>query len=146
MPIRQITPQTELDRFIAARVKAIKDATLYNLHYVGEQVLKEARSTTSYKDQTGNLRSSIGYVIAVDGKVVEESTFEVVKKGAEGARGGRDFAIQKISEFPRGIVLVVVAGMDYAQHVSDTGRDVLDSAELLARKLVPQMLRKLGFK
>ena len=44
------------------------------------------------------------------------------------------------ANFPRGIVLVFVAGMDYAGYVADTGRDVLDSAALLADKLVPKLL------
>lgn len=146
MPIKSQTPKAEIDRFIDARVDALKKAVIYRLHYVGEQVLNAARSTKTYKDQTGNLRSSIGYVIAVDGRVVEVSGFEVVKDGHEGAKGGKEYALQKISEFPRGIVLLIVAGMTYAQYVSDRGLEVLDPAELLARKLVPQMLKKLGFK
>ena len=48
-------------------------------------------------------------------------------------------------EFPNGVVLVVVAGMNYAAHLSDRGYDVLDSAEVLAAKLVPQLLQSLGF-
>lgn len=148
MPIRQLTPKADIDRFIANRVDAMKSELLRRLHYVGERVLNQARANSikSYKDQTGNLRSSVGYVIAVDGRVVETSSFEVVKKGHKGSQGGKDFALQKVSEFPRGIVLIVVAGMNYAQHVTDRGRDVLDSSELLANRLVPEMLRKLGLK
>lgn len=146
MPIKRLTPTAEIDRYIAGRVEAIKRALVYNLCAVGEQVLNTARLTNSYKDQTGNLRSSIGYVVAVDGEIVQMSSFDIVKEGGEGAKGGKAYAIQLVKDFPQGIVLIVVAGMNYASYVSAKGYDVLDSSELLADKLVPQMLQQLGFK
>ena len=146
MPIKRLTPTAEIDRYIAGRVEAIKKALIYNLCAVGEQVLNAARLTNSYKDQTGNLRSSIGYVVAVDGEIVQMSSFDTVKDGREGSRGGKEYAMQLVRDFPHGIVLIVVAGMNYASYVSAKGYDVLDSSELLADKLVPQMLQQLGFK
>ena len=146
MPIKRLTPTTEIDRYIAGRVKAIKKALVYNLCAVGEQVLNAARLTNSYKDQTGNLRSSIGYVVSADGEIVQMSSFDTVKEGREGSRGGKEYAMQLVRDFPHGIVLIVVAGMNYASYVSAKGYDVLDSSELLADKLVPQMLQQLGFK
>ena len=146
MPIKRLTPTTEIDRYIAGRVEAIKKALVYNLCAVGEQVLNAARLTNSYKDQTGNLRSSIGYVVAVDGEIVQMSSFDTVKEGREGSQGGKEYAMQLVWDFPHGIVLIVVAGMNYASYVSAKGYDVLDSSELLADKLVPQMLQQLGFK
>nr|DAS93112.1 MAG TPA: hypothetical protein [Caudoviricetes sp.] len=146
MPIKRLTPTTEIDRYIAGRVEAIKKAIVYNLCAVGEQVLNAARLTNSYKDQTGNLRSSIGYVVAVDGEIVQMSSFDTVKEGREGSRGGKEYAMQLVRDFPHGIVLIVVAGMNYASYVSAKGYDVLDGSELLADKLVPQMLQQLGFK
>ena len=146
MPIKRLTPTAEIDRYITGRVEAIKRALVYNLCAVGEQVLNAARLTNSYKDQTGNLRSSIGYVVAVDGEIVQMSSFDTVKEGREGSRGGKEYAMQLVRDFPHGIVLIVVAGMNYASYVSAKGYDVLDSSELLADKLVPQMLQQLGFK
>ena len=146
MPIKRLTPTTEIDRYITGRVEAIKKAIVYNLCAVGEQVLNAARLTNSYKDQTGNLRSRIGYVVAVDGEIVQMSSFDTVKEGGEGSRGGKEYAMQLVRDFPHGIVLIVVAGMNYASYVSAKGYDVLDSSELLADKLVPQMLQQLGFK
>lgn len=146
MPIKRITPPAQIDRFIEAKVERLKTALVYNLCAIGEQVLNAARLTNSYKDQTGNLRSSIGYVVAVDGEIVQMSSFDVVKEGGEGAKGGKAYAMQLVRDFPKGIVLIVVAGMNYASYVSAKGYDVLDSSELLADKLVPQMLGKLGFK
>lgn len=146
MPIKRLTPTAEIDRYIAGRVEAIKKALVYNLCAVGEQALNTARLTNSYKDQTGNLRSSIGYVVSMDGEIVQMSSFDTVKEGREGSRGGKEYAMQLVRDFPKGIVLIVVAGMNYASYVSAKGYDVLDSSELLADKLVPQMLQQLGFK
>lgn len=146
MPIRRLTPPAEIDRYIAGRTEAIKKALVYNLCAIGEQVLNAARLTNSYKDQTGNLRSSIGYVVAVDGEIVQMSSFDVVKNGGRGSKVGKTYAMKLVRDFPKGIVLIVVAGMKYASYVSAKGYDVLDSSELLADKLVPQMLQQLGFK
>lgn len=146
MPIKRLTPPAEIDRYIAGRVEAIKEAIIRMMLYVGEQVLNAARMTNSYKDQTGNLRSSIGYVVAIDGEIVQMSSFDTVKEGRDGSRGGKEYAIQLVRDFPKGIVLIVVAGMNYASYVSAKGYDVLDSSELLADKLVPQMLQQLGLK
>ena len=146
MPIKRLTPPTEIDRFIGAEIERLKTALVYNLCAIGEQVLNAARLTNSYKDQTGNLRSSIGYVVAVDGEIVQMSSFDVVKNGGRGSKVGKTYAMKLVRDFPKGIVLIVVAGMKYASYESAKGYDVLDSSELLADKLVPQMLQQLGFK
>ena len=145
MPIKNLTPEGAISEFIGQQVERVTSALIYNLCAIGEQVLNQARSTNSYKDQTGNLRSSIGYVVAVDGEVVQSSSFEVVKDGADGSRDGKSYALDLVKQFPEGIVLIVVAGMNYASYVSAKGYDVLDSSEVLADRLVPEILKQLGF-
>mgnify|MGYP003399148939 FL=1 len=145
MPIKNLTPEGAISEFIGQQVERVTSALIYNLCAVGEQVLNQARSTNSYKDQTGNLRSSIGYVVAVDGEVVQSSSFEVVKDGADGSRDGKSYALDLVKQFPEGIVLIVVAGMNYASYVSAKGHDVLDSSEVLADRPVPAILKQLGF-
>lgn len=145
MGITQRTPSSEIDAYISQQVEEVTSALLENLQYIGERCLNAARDTNSYKDQTGNLRSSLGYVIASDGRIVHQSTFEVVKNGEEGQESGIKFAKKIVRQFPEGIVLIVVAGMNYAQYVSAKGYDVIDSAELLADRLVPQILKQIGF-
>lgn len=146
MPIRQITPMSEIDRYTEQRFRGLEQAVIRTLTYCGEVCLNVARSTNSYKDQTGNLRSSIGYVVAVDGRIVNQSDFETVKKGGDGSKQGAAFAKQLVRRFPKGVCLIVVAGMDYAVHVKNRGYDVLDSSELTADRIVPYMLKQLGFK
>lgn len=146
MPIRQITPMSEIDRYTEQKLKGLEQAVIRTLTYCGELCLNVARSTNSYKDQTGNLRSSIGYIVAVDGRIINQSDFETVKKGGDGSKQGAAFAKQLVRRFPKGICLIVVAGMDYAVHVKNRGYDVLDSSELTADRIVPYMLKQLGFK
>ncbi len=147
MPIIDKTPSGQIERYVAQQVERLKQAVIYNLCAIGETVLNVARDTDSYKDQTGNLRSSIGYVVAVDGEIVQMSDFDLSEKGTDrvtGQTNGREYAKEVITRFPKGIVLVVVAGMNYASYVSAKGYDVLDSSELLAEQLVPKILKRLG--
>lgn len=146
MPIKQTTTEEQIDAYIAQRVNAVQNAILDRMSYIGEQVLNAARSTNSYKDQTGNLRSSIGYVIVKNGSVVRASSFEQVKDGTDGTSKGQSYAESLASRFKDGIALIVVAGMNYAAYVKKRGYDVIDSSELLAEQLVPQMLQELGLK
>lgn len=146
MPIKQTTTAEQIDAYIAQSVNAVQNAILDRMSYIGEQVLNAARSTNSYKDQTGNLRSSIGYVIVKDGSVVRASSFEQVKNGSDGTSKGRSYAESLAARYKNGIALIVVAGMNYAAYVKKRGYDVIDSSELLAEQLVPQMLRELGLK
>lgn len=143
MPITQLTPQEKIDEYMENEIRKLERKIIRKLSWVGEQVLNVARSTNSYKDQTGNLRSSIGYIVAANGRVVKMSSFEVVKEGADGSKGGKEYARQLISQYPSGFCLIVVAGMRYAYFVS-RNYDVLDSSELEAETLVPQVLKQLG--
>jgi len=146
MPIKRETPNSAIDDYIQELVERKKQVIIRNLAYVGEQCVNEARSYNGnqYTDQTGNLRSSTGYVIVSDGNIDKIGNFQPIKGGNEGAKEGQVFAKQIASQFPKGICLIVVAGMKYAAYVSAKGYNVLDSSELLADKLVPQMLNQLG--
>lgn len=137
------TPQQEIGRYLMEARQRMERALLRTMQYCGEAVLRVARSTNSYKDQTGNLRSSTGYVIAIDGRIAAQSSFQTVKQGGEGAATGAEYARKLVSQYPKGVVLIVVAGMEYAAYVANRGYDVLDSAELEAERIVPRMLKTL---
>jgi len=146
MPIVRTTPKGNEERFINAQLDRIHAAVINALHYIGEAVLNQAKAAGNYKDDTGNLRSSLGYVITCDGKVVDESKPQVVKQGGEGAKRGLEYARSLAGNYPSGYALIVVAGMQYAAFVSHKGYDVLDSSEILAHKITPQILKQLGLK
>lgn len=155
MPIKQITPKAAIQSAINRRVERLLGALIKTLCYVGEEVVKYARDPNRkrYTDQTGNLTSSIGYVVLRDGEVVHESSFEQVNGNGKaksrsklsGSKEGRKFLHQLIAENSSGLVLIVVAGMPYAAYVEAMGYDVLDSAEIKAEEMIKKMLRKLKF-
>ena len=146
MPITQLTPMSEIERYTEEQIERLKIYILRTFMYIGEACLNKARSTDSYKDQTGNLRSSIGYIITADGRVIKSSDFAIVKSGSQGAKDGLAYAKKVAKEFPQSVCLIVVAGMKYAAYVSARGYDVLDSSELCADQMTESLLKKLGFR
>lgn len=147
MPIRLTTPLSKIDKYIAEQTKRQERALINTLSYIGQQCVNRARVSGSYTDRTGNLRSSIGYIIAVDGKVHSISDFQPVSgldgRGEQGTTTGAEYAKQIVAQYPIGTILVVVTGMHYAKYVAAKGFDVLASAELEAHKLIPKLLKQL---
>lgn len=129
----------------------------------GEAAIAEAVTKGRYQNITGNLRSSIGYVIGYDGKVIREGGFHKVQghgenyqrvtfttrngkkvdfwakgkfgDGSEGSRKGLELARSVIAK-TKGYSFVIVAGMEYASYVNSKGYDVMDSAKLELKKIV----------
>jgi len=131
------------------------------LQKLGEKCVSHARNVAppdvgeGFNDQTGNLRSSIGYMVFNNGVAVH-AFFELVKDGAAGAKKGEELA-RKVGEQTKGICLVVTAGMNYAVYVeggysykTKTGkvvnvpaRDVIAGAEKIAERELPEELERL---
>lgn len=140
MPFRV---EDNISEYLDRKAEEIRQKIIQVLMYVGEEAVREARERGRYKDQTGNLRSSIGYSVVEDGKVIAGSSFDVVKTGQKGAHEGRSFLQRLVSEHSSGLVLIIVAGMDYAVYVEAKNLNVLDSAEQLTERLLPQMIKGL---
>lgn len=141
------TPLHMIGDKINASVEAKQKVIVNTLCYVGEQCIIEARDSGNYTDQTGNLRSSIGYAVVWDGKVVQRDCIDKVKQGDKGVSEGDDYLSKRIKKArKKGIVLIVTAGMNYAEYVEAKGYNVLSSAELKAGPLVKSLLTRLGFK
>lgn len=136
MAIRQTSSIGNVQQMVQERMRR---AALLKLRYVGETCVKEARLTGSYTDRTGNLRSSVGYVIVDNGTIDTLAGFETVKSGAEGQKNGSKFAQSLAAKYHSGLVLIVVAGMNYAAYVQRRGYNVLASAELIAEDLLSKM-------
>jgi len=127
-------------KVIAEKKKAIEQAILSRLQRVAERFVSNARTFGNYKDQTGNLRSSIGYVILKDGKQLS-SSFE----GSQPAgRAKAQEAIKASGAYgARGFVLIVVAGMEYAAAVESKGYDVLTASSILAKDQLEKAMQEL---
>ena len=143
MGIKRTTPDSVIMRHLREKQKRAKESIYLRLAYVGEAALTEARNNHKYKDQTGNLASSVGYAIIDNGRIIRQSTFQQVKNGSEGMAKGKQYLNQIISQNSRGIVFIMVAGMNYASYVEAMSLNVLDSAEVLAKKMIPIILKQL---
>lgn len=146
MGIRPTFTKADVEKHLQAKAEAIHQKILKVFAYVGESCVKEAREHKTYQDQTGNLTASIGYVVTYNGSVVNASSFNKVggsSSGELGSNEGRLLADSIAQNHRQGYCLVVVAGMNYAYAVEARGLNVLSSAELLAEKLLPELLKAL---
>jgi hypothetical protein bfra3_11836 len=147
MGIKMITSMSEINAAIKAEVERVNTLTIRALSYLGELCIIEAKDRPqelSWFDQSGNLRSSIGYVIVHNGKIIKYSTFNQVKQGTDGIKEGKELATEIAKQYVSGYALIVVAGMNYAELVEAMdNKNVLASAELFARKELPKMMMKL---
>lgn len=114
------------------------------LEYVGLEFVRTARVKADFTDRTGNLRSSIGYVILKNGKLISDH-FENSENGTDKDTGkvrGLEFAMANASALI-GYVLIVVAGMEYAVFVEAHGFDVLTGSSLKADQDLKEVFQKL---
>lgn len=107
---------------------------------IGEDALAISRGEHRYQTQTGNLQSSCGYAVTLNGTLFKQGAFESLPgmnkpDGDTGAEKGRAYLEECLRDKQdEGITLIMVAGMDYAGYVEDWGGDVLKSAEAHIRK------------
>lgn len=147
MGIRMTTKLSEVHDMLMREAERVERLTIRALSKLGEQCVTKIRDRAgdkSWYDQTGNLRSSVGYVIAHNKNIIQYSTFNQVMQGSEGVKTGKDLAEELAKRYSNNYVLIVVAGMNYAEFVEAMdNKDVLASTELWAREQVPLMLEKL---
>lgn len=142
----------DLNAFVEKKMKQL----ISMLQYCGEAAVRYARQNGSYKDHTANLRSSVGYLIVENGQEITKSDFSVltateIKKdgkvethsGDKGAQEGLEFARSIAAAHQKGIVLVVVAGMNYATYVERRGYDVLSGSQLEAESIIKRLIARL---
>ena len=109
------TPASRIDTLINKEKERVEVLTVRALSYLGELCVIEARNRPqeiSWYDRSGNLRSSIGYAIIHNGKILEYSDFTQVRQGNEGVRKGKALIEELSKKFANGYALVVVAGMN----------------------------------
>ncbi|HEY4207983.1 MAG TPA: hypothetical protein VGM31_14265 [Puia sp.] len=130
-----ITPKFTIEDVRAAlldRANRIEAAAISRLQFVGEQFVTNARDNGAYHDRTGNLRSSVGYIILKDGEQINSNfqAFPQADPKAEGAGVGVEHGQQEAAriaeelkgKYPRGLILIGVAGMNYAAAVESGNR------------------------
>lgn len=157
MGIKANFTQADVRKALEERMAKIDLAIINRLRVLGEQCVNVARSVNTYKDQTGNLRNSIGYVVLKHGVIVKSDfkqsatistqtksgKWKTGKGGKQGVQVAEAHAKALAKKYPRGYVLIVVAGMNYAAAVEAKGRDVLTTAEQYAKENLPRMIEQL---
>ncbi len=129
MPIKANFSDSYLKEIMNQFTGAVKDSISDAMKIACLKMVERAKQTNTYKDQTGNLRSSIGYILYHNGKEISRQ-FEIVKDGEDGIRKGSALARDVASEYGKGFVAVVVAGMNYAAYVEAKGKDVITGSSL----------------
>ena len=80
----------EVERWFDYFVDRAEERIYKLLQRAGEEFVKLARKKGNYQDHTGNLRSSIGYVIVKDGDILTENYELSDKKGTDKYTGLRE--------------------------------------------------------
>lgn len=142
------TDMLKLKSGLDIALKEVRQRLVFRLQAIGEECVRIARENGSYNDITGNLRSSIGYIVMDNGNIVQKGASKQYSgtkgNGEQGAAAAESIFTQMQAKFPWGVVLVVVAGMNYAAYVESIHhKDVLTSAELLMEQLAKQRLSDL---
>ncbi len=151
MGIKVTTPKGDIEGWFTRQAAAADRAMISLLTDIGLQCMIEARTNGDYTDQTGNLRSSIGFCVLKRGRVVKQMLADALGDGRpvnpEGISVSRQTLSRLASEYAQeAYCVIIVAGMSYAVYVEARGKNVLTSAELLAERVVGQKLGELGFK
>lgn len=146
----------DINKLFKERLARIEQAIISRLTFVGENFVKNARNNGAYKDQTGNLRSSIGYIVLRNGKKLRED-FEEAEVGTDkktGLRDGKKLAKEVGKTLNTGYVLICVAGMDYAAALESGNRkgytvaprDVLTASAIIAKNDLEKAIKALKSK
>lgn len=135
--------RADVEKLVRQQLERMDRAVLMALQRAGEGFIADARSVNTYQNQTGNLRSSIGYIILKNGEPVY-SAFPGDKQ--EGKNQGREAVAEIAQSHARGYVLIVVAGMDYAAAVESKGYDVLTGSAPAAEAMLKKAIERIKSK
>ena len=154
MKVTESSLDKTLRRFEKAP-KAVENATVEVFGGVGAEVVEKIRNgeLSSWDDQSGSLRSSVGGGVCCKGRIVKTVGFDTVLNGSDGARKGKELLEKLAIEYARyDVVLIIVAGEEYAVYVEAIeGKVVLSSGLLhiehtlmrLLKERITQALRRL---
>lgn len=136
----------EVERWFDYFVDRAEERIYRLLQRAVEEFVKIARKKGNYQDRTGNLRSSIGYVIIKDGDILTEN-YEQSTSGTDkqtGIREAKRLVSELASVYSDGWVLVGVAAMPYAVYVEAIDNlDVISVATDHTEDWIKKQSRKL---
>lgn len=150
--------KADLYKMFAKKLEVLEQAMILSIEVIAEECVKIARDLRDsgteqfktygvskkaikyYTDRSGNLRSSVGYAIYLNGELYKEN-FQQVSGGSEGVEKAKSLIISRVKK--QGIQLIVVAGMGYARYVEAYGFEVLTPSRDYAEKELPGIKGKI---
>ncbi|HXH99226.1 MAG TPA: hypothetical protein VNI52_03080 [Sphingobacteriaceae bacterium] len=112
-------------------IKRYFEISISEYSRLGRERVTDARNKSkemgSFDDKTGNLRSSIGFILFYDSVEVGK---EFPGKLVFGKQAGISSAHEAVLDYPKGWAIVIVAGMSYASHVEAKNFDVITGSTL----------------
>ncbi len=125
----------DVEAYINDEVQTWFDELVEELRQKGKEFTRKARARTKtqggFNDVTGNLRSSIGFCLVYENRVVE-SYFPPIKGGTTGEKTGARYAqgiAFEVRQSKDDVVLVLAAGERYAEYVPGRGIHVIEDAD-----------------
>ena len=144
--IRITTPIPSLEEYLdKVREHILESArkALADLATECDNLARNRGEQESFRNVTGNLRSSIGAVVYDHGVEYFSTPFAQVLGGSLGSAMGREAARSLAARYTDCICMVMVAGMDYAERVEQlSSKDVVESARIHAETVVQQRLEE----
>lgn len=91
-----ITPPKDFEKRIEEQLRQQAENTIRmvteSLMEIGMSAVNTIRANHAYKDQTGNLTSSVGCAVVVNGQIIQGSEFAPIKPtGEPGSQAGQSF-------------------------------------------------------
>lgn len=125
-----------IDGFIGSATEQVVEM----FSFAGTKFQEHARLNAAFIDHTKNLRNSIGYTVAVKGKVVKESYGQIIEDGVN--ENAETEAIK--NDIIRGensdVVLLGIAGMSYGVYVENMkGKSVISQSIPVVEQLLTRL-------
>lgn len=137
----------DVERWFSYYTDRAEEKIFLLLQRAGEEFVKIAREKGKYTDHTGNLRSSIGYAIVGNGKILSENFQLSSGKGTDkitGKQTAKRLTAELTHLYNDGFVLIGVAGMKYAVIVeSMENKDVISLAGMETEEYIKKQSRTL---
>lgn len=134
-----------IEKYCVEVITILNEEVRRTLAYTCEEAVKKIRDRSgseSWNDDTGNLRSSIGYGVYEYARKVIGSAFPIVRQGTEGAARGQEVINDLAGLYSKAYAAVVVAAMDYAEDVEKMeNKDVLHNTFEWAKGVIDERLQ-----
>lgn len=145
--MRATFKMSDIKKLLEQKQRQVEQAFFMALKRVGEEFVSNARQMGAYKDDTGNLRSSIHYLIIKNGQVLYDTSPSGSGEGAKkAARMIARLTGRLSAKHPNAFILIGVAGMEYAAAVESKGFDVITGAGQIAAESLRKALQRISLK